>query len=53
MYKYLGQVKTEINKLDKMYIAGKIDRDKYLERLEYLKEWANHFEHENRTSKRK
>ena len=53
MFKQLSQVNREITKLEKLYLSGKMDRDTYLSKLEYLKEWANHLEHENRTSKRK
>ena len=53
MFKYLGKVNAEMKKLDKLYIDGKIKKEEYLERLEYLKECANHLEHEKRMNKRK
>lgn len=53
MYKNLGQIKTEMNKLEKQYVNDLLTKEEYISKLEYLKEWAKHFEHEKRKYKTK
>lgn len=46
MYKYLGQVKKEMNDLEHLYKEKVITKQEYKMKLDYLKEYANFLKYE-------